>query len=132
MTPYEVMLSESQERMLLVPVPGKEDEVKNVLEKWDLLAEEIGKVTDDGFITLLEGGEIVAQVPAKALAENAPLYHRESVRPNYLDEVALYDVGALEAPKDLGGALLQLLGSPIGERRNGFTGSMTSRLALVQ
>jgi len=112
MTPYEVMLSESQERMLLVPVPGKEDEVKNVLEKWDLLAEEIGKVTDDGFITLLEGGEIVAQVPAKALAENAPLYHRESVRPKYLDEVALYDVGALEAPKDLGGALLQLLGSP--------------------
>jgi phosphoribosylformylglycinamidine synthase II len=112
MTPYEVMLSESQERMLLVPVPGKEGEVRQILEKWGLLAEEIGKVTDDGLITLIHGGKEVAQVPAQALTDDAPVYHRESVRPKYIDELTSYDLDGVQGPRDLGETLIQLMGSP--------------------
>jgi phosphoribosylformylglycinamidine synthase II len=100
MTPYEVMLSESQERMLLVPVPGKEREVREVLGKWGLLAEEIGTVTDDGLITLIHGGKEVAQVPARALTDHAPVYHRESVRPEYIDELASYDLDGVKGPAE--------------------------------
>ncbi|HAN40845.1 MAG TPA: phosphoribosylformylglycinamidine synthase subunit PurL, partial [Candidatus Cloacimonas sp.] len=111
MTPYEVMLSESQERMLLVPVPGKEREVREVLGKWGLLAEEIGTVTDDGLITLIHGGKEVAQVPARALTDHAPVYHRESVRPEYIDELASYDLDGVKGPADPGAILVHLMGS---------------------
>jgi len=112
MTPYEVMLSESQERMLLVPVPGREKEVREVLVKWGLEAVVVGEVTADGMVTLTEGGAVVAQVPAKALADDAPVYHRESSKPGYVERLAAFDTTGVPACTDLGGALLRLIGSP--------------------
>ena len=112
MTPYEVMLSESQERMLLVPVPGREKEVREVLVKWGLEAVVVGEVTADGMVTLTEGGAVVAQVPAKALADDAPVYHRESSKPEYVERLAAFDTTGVPACTDLGGALLRLIGSP--------------------
>jgi len=112
MTPYEVMLSESQERMLLVPTPGREDEVREVLVKWGLEAVVVGEVTGDGMIALIEGGAEAARVPARALADDAPVYHRESSRPAYVDALAAFDTAVVPPCADLGGALLRLLGSP--------------------
>ncbi|MFZ3200012.1 MAG: AIR synthase-related protein, partial [Candidatus Acidiferrales bacterium] len=76
MTPYEIMLSESQERMLLVAERGREREVFHVFEKWGLDAVEIGRVTEDGMLRVLEGGRVAAQIPAHALAEEGPRYER--------------------------------------------------------
>src|SRR5882672_3391769 len=77
MTPYEIMLSESQERMLLVVQKGKEHIAKRIFEKWDLHAEEIGAVTADGMMRVKENGVTVAEIPAKRLADDAPIYTRE-------------------------------------------------------
>src|SRR5690606_28570739 len=87
MSPYEIMLSESQERMLLVVEAGREAEVEAVFEKWDLHAVKIGHVTDDGRVRVRENGEVVADVPARALADEAPLYDRPHHRPESLDEL---------------------------------------------
>src|ERR1039457_4905991 len=76
MTPYEIMLSESQERMLLVADKGREDEVFRVFKKWGLEASEIGTVTADGKLRVRHHGEIVAKIPNRELADEAPLYHR--------------------------------------------------------
>jgi phosphoribosylformylglycinamidine synthase len=76
MTPYEIMLSESQERMLLVAERGREDEIFRVFEKWGLDAVEIGRVTDDGRLRILERGNIAAEIPAHAIAEEGPIYKR--------------------------------------------------------
>ncbi|EON74391.1 phosphoribosylformylglycinamidine synthase subunit PurL [Lysinibacillus sphaericus] len=83
MTAYEMMLSESQERMLLVVKKGREDEIKAIFDKYDLDAVAIGVVTDDKMLRLLHNGEIVANVPADALAEDAPVYHKPSAEPAY-------------------------------------------------
>ncbi|MGM9949089.1 MAG: phosphoribosylformylglycinamidine synthase subunit PurL [Lysinibacillus sp.] len=83
MTAYEMMLSESQERMLLVVKKGREDEIKAIFEKYDLDAVAIGRVTDDKMLRLLHKGEVVAEVPADALAEDAPVYHKPSAEPAY-------------------------------------------------
>jgi phosphoribosylformylglycinamidine synthase len=80
MTPYEIMLSESQERMLLVAQKGREDEVYRVFEKWGLDAVEIGKVTTDNKLRVLEHGKIVAEIPNPALTDEAPLYKRPLAR----------------------------------------------------
>ena len=92
MTPYEVLLSESQERMLVVPKKGKEDIVKEIFNKWNLNAAVIGEVTDDGQLRVLNKGEVVAEVPASSLADDAPVYERESKRPEYLDKVQSLDI----------------------------------------
>ena len=76
MTPYEIMLSESQERMLLVAEKGREDEVFRVFEKWGLDAVTVGRVTPDGKMRVLEHGRVVAEIPNAALTDDAPLYHR--------------------------------------------------------
>ncbi|MCL6480176.1 MAG: phosphoribosylformylglycinamidine synthase subunit PurL [Firmicutes bacterium] len=76
MTPYEIMLSESQERMLLVAEAGREQQVLDVFAKWGLDAVVIGRVTDDGLLRVLDRGRVVAEVPAKALAEQSPVYDR--------------------------------------------------------
>jgi phosphoribosylformylglycinamidine synthase subunit PurL len=86
MTAYEMMLSESQERMLLVVKKGREDEIKAIFEKYDLDAVAIGRVTDDKMLRLLHKGEVVAEVPADALAEDAPVYHKPSAEPAYYAE----------------------------------------------
>jgi len=77
-TPYEVLLSESQERMLVIVKKGQEATVKQIFEKWNLPYAEIGKVTDDGMMRVRNGNEIVVNVPARALADDCPLYSREA------------------------------------------------------
>lgn len=86
MTAYEMMLSESQERMLLVVKKGREDEIKAIFDKYDLDAVAIGRVTDDKMLRLLHNSEVVAEVPADALAEDAPVYHKPSTEPAYYAE----------------------------------------------
>ncbi|HEX4086283.1 MAG TPA: phosphoribosylformylglycinamidine synthase subunit PurL [Chthoniobacteraceae bacterium] len=82
MTPYEIMLSESQERMLIIVTRGREQIVRDIFEKWDLPYAEVGVVKDDGMMRVCVGGDVVAQIPAHKLAEDAPIYHREaSARP---------------------------------------------------
>src|SRR5436309_9382885 len=78
MTPYEIMLSESQERILIIAKRGKEKLVREVFEKWDVPCAEIGRVTSDGIMCVRNNGQIAAEIPAKALAEEAPLYSREA------------------------------------------------------
>jgi phosphoribosylformylglycinamidine synthase len=113
MTPYEIMLSESQERMLLVVKRGREAEVEQVFEKWDLHAVQIGTVTDDGFLRVKEKGVVVAEIPNHALTDEAPVYHRPMARPEDLDERQTLDLAWLpvgrRSPAEV---LLQLLGTP--------------------
>src|SRR5215211_3781201 len=81
MTPYEIMLSESQERMLIIGKRGREDIVRQVFDKWDVPCAEIGRVTSDGIMRVRNNGSIAAEIPAKALADEAPLYSREAKPP---------------------------------------------------
>ncbi len=86
MTPYEMMLSESQERMLLIIKKGREQEVIDLFSKYGLEAAVVGKVTDDKMLRLIHKGEVVANVPVDALAEDAPVYHKPSKEPDYYRE----------------------------------------------
>src|SRR6202047_4846114 len=81
MTPYEIMLSESQERMLIIAKRGRENVVREIFEKWDVPCAEIGRVTDDGMMRVRNNGSLAAEMPAKPLADEAPLYSREAVAP---------------------------------------------------
>jgi phosphoribosylformylglycinamidine synthase subunit PurL len=114
MTPYEIMLSESQERMLLVAKPGREHEVERIFEKWDLHAVRIGKVTDDGMLRVREKGLVVAEIPNRALTDEAPVYTRPLSEPDYLREAQRLDLQALQAGAHVNHnvALLALLASP--------------------
>jgi phosphoribosylformylglycinamidine synthase subunit PurL len=112
MTPYEIMLSESQERMLLVAARGREEEVRRVFAKWELDAVEIGQVTDDGTLRVRMNGAVVAEVPVKALTDEAPIYDKPTARPAWQDGLAAFDPLTLPAPTDCSEALLTLLGSP--------------------
>jgi phosphoribosylformylglycinamidine synthase len=78
MTPYEIMLSESQERMLIIVIKGQEQRVRDIFEKWDLPYAEVGVVNDDGMMRVRVGPEVVVEIPARKLAEEAPIYHREA------------------------------------------------------
>ncbi|MEA3297671.1 MAG: phosphoribosylformylglycinamidine synthase subunit PurL, partial [candidate division Zixibacteria bacterium] len=88
MTPYEILLSESQERMLVCVRKGKEDAIREVFDKWELDSTIIGKVTSDDLMTIRLNGEIVSQIPSEVLVlgGGAPVYHRETKRPAYLDK----------------------------------------------
>jgi phosphoribosylformylglycinamidine synthase len=115
MTPYEIMLSESQERMLLVVKPGTEEKVKKIFNKWGLSCVNIGKVTNDGLVRVKMNGKMVAEVPARSLADEGPICdesERPYEKPKYLEKVQSFDPGKLKMPKDLNKTLLQLLGSP--------------------
>ena len=106
MTPYEIMLSESQERMLIIVKKGREDEVTRIFEKWDLPYAEVGTVKDDGMMRVLDGGEVVAEIPASKLADDAPIYERAAKQrpdPEPLGELPEVDNRA---------ALLALLAAP--------------------
>jgi phosphoribosylformylglycinamidine synthase len=111
MTPYEVMLSESQERMLMVARAGAEGKVKEIFGKWDLEAEVIGRVIEERVLRVMEGGRSVAEIPVEALTERAPVYDRPSERPSYQSALASLDMGALPECTDHNGALLKLLSS---------------------
>jgi phosphoribosylformylglycinamidine synthase len=112
MIPYEVMLSESQERMLLIVRRGAEQQVMDIFHKWDLDAVIIGRVTGDGLMRVKDGDRVVAEIPARALAEEGPVYHRPMQRPAYLDETERWDLAGLPLPEKLDQVLLDLLGSP--------------------
>src|SRR5947207_10040455 len=81
MTPYEILLSESQERMLIIAKRGRENVVREIFEKWDVPCAEIGRVTDDGIMRVRNNGSLAAEIPAKPLADEAPLYSREARKP---------------------------------------------------
>jgi len=112
MTPYEVMLSESQERMLIVTEPEKEKEVMEVFHKWDLDAVVIGEVTDTKKIRVINRGDMVADIPIESLTDDAPLYERAISPPPYLDVLHDLDMENLPVPEDLKHSLLTLLSVP--------------------
>ena len=109
MTAYEIMLSESQERMLMVLKPGKEDLAKAIFEKYDLDAEVIGMTTDTGHMVLKQFGEVVCDIPVAPLAEDAPNYDRPWVEPKAR---APLDISKYPEPEDYGEVLLKLMSSP--------------------
>jgi phosphoribosylformylglycinamidine synthase II len=112
MTPYEIMLSESQERMLLVVRKGREAEVEAVFDKRDLHAAHIGEVTSDGMLRVKDRGAVVAEIPNTALVNDAPVYDRPTSRPTYLDEVGRLDEKPLRAGPAPRESFLSLLASP--------------------
>jgi phosphoribosylformylglycinamidine synthase len=112
MTPYEILLSESQERMLLVVAKGREAEVQRVFAKWDLDAVPIGTVTEDEVLRVRLEGRPVAEVPVKALTDQAPIYRKPTERPVWLDDLLAFDPLTLPEPADYEVAFLDLLGSP--------------------
>jgi len=112
MTPYEIMLSESQERMLLVAQKGREEEVFRVFQKWGLDAVEIGRVTSDGKMRVLEHGEVVAEIPNAALTDEAPLYKRPLERWEPAIEREMPEHIRLSESGDVSRQLKQLLASP--------------------
>jgi phosphoribosylformylglycinamidine synthase II len=112
MTPYEIMLSESQERMLLVAEKGREQEVFRVFEKWGLDAVTIGRVIPESTMRVLEHGKIVAEIPNQALTDEAPLYNRPMERWEPPVARTMPEGIKLGAKSDLTGDLRQLLGSP--------------------
>jgi phosphoribosylformylglycinamidine synthase len=111
MTPYEIMLSESQERMLLAVKKGREAEVERVFEKWDLHAARIGVVTSDGVMRVKDHGTVVAEIPNTALVDEAPRYERPTRRPAYIDEVRRFDQARLPGA-DPQQSFRKLLSSP--------------------
>src|SRR5205809_1997904 len=96
MTPYEIMLSESQERMLLVVKRGREGEVERIFDKWDLHAVRIGEVTADGMLRVKERGAVVAEIPNRALTDEAPVYRRPLEQPEYLADLQKLDLESLD------------------------------------
>ena len=111
MSAYEVMLSESQERMLLIVAPGRERDVAAIFEKWDLHVVTIGKVTSDGMARVYDDGVLVAEVDVDTLVD-APQYRPPTRRPAYLDELHAMPMPALPAPEKGGRILRTLLASP--------------------
>ncbi|MDA1036585.1 MAG: phosphoribosylformylglycinamidine synthase subunit PurL [Chloroflexi bacterium] len=117
MTAYDVMLSESQERMLLIVKEGHEDAIAEIFERWDLHASNIGTVTDDGIVRIFEGGKCVAEVDVQTLVA-APQYRPGGTRPAYLDGLHAHKLPVAPDPSRAGELLLSLLASPnIASRR---------------
>lgn len=114
MMPYEIMLSESQERMLVIAKPGREEAIKQICAKWDLHAARIGVVTAGNVLRIRMHGKIVAEIPAQVLAlgGGAPVYVRETSAPAYLKTTRAFKAESLDQPKDLNDALLTLLKAP--------------------
>ena len=111
MTPYELLLSESQERMLIVAKAGREDDVKRIFEKWDLQAAVIGRITDDGLFRARWHGEEVVRIPAQKVSTAAPLYRRPAEEPKATGDSEL-SIASLPEPTDYGETLLHLIASP--------------------
>ncbi len=111
MEPYEIMMSESQERMLGVVYQGREAEVAEIFQKWGVHAVVLGKVTDDGILRIRYQGELVGEMTADSLAD-APLYQLPAEEPEYLAALHAFDFSSIDEPADYETALLQLLASP--------------------
>lgn len=115
MTPYEIMLSESQERMLLVVKRGRESEIERIFDKWDLHAVRIGEVTSDGMLRVKDHGTTVADIPNRALTDEAPVYQRPMSEPDYLKEARQLNLEGLSSRlpvPDSSAVLMRLLASP--------------------
>ena len=114
MTAYELLLSESQERMLIVAEKGREQEVINVYEKWDLHGVVIGEVVDTDRVTYKKDGQVKADIPAEhlVLGGGAPQYIRETKEPGYLEKTQNFDIESLDHPNDHIETLKKLLNSP--------------------
>jgi phosphoribosylformylglycinamidine synthase II len=119
MTPYEILLSESQERMLIIAKRGQENVVREIFDKWDVPCAEIGRVTDDGMMRVRNNGSVAAEIPAKPLAEEAPLYSREAKPPKVAQVSNLRKLldGKLETCPTID-ALRQLLCDPTIASKN--------------
>ncbi|MFW6410237.1 MAG: phosphoribosylformylglycinamidine synthase subunit PurL, partial [Halanaerobiales bacterium] len=111
MTPYEIMLSESQERMLVVPEKGREKEVEEIFNKWGLHAEVVGKVTNDGLLTIKEAGKTRAEIPPEYLTDEVPEYVKEGKKPDYQNEVNQLNLDKIQEPEDYNEVLEKLMGS---------------------
>lgn len=113
MLPVEVMISESQERMLLIVEKGREEEVNRIVEKWGLYSVVIGKVTNDGFLRVMEGEQVVGEVPASSLdSSGAPKYYKDYEVPAYIKEVRNFTSEEIKEPEDCNEVLLSLLKAP--------------------
>ncbi len=113
MTPYEILLSESQERMLVVAAAGSEDAVREILEKWELEAATIGRVTASGAFRVLEDGVVVADIPALPLTEGCPAYERPGEEGAEVRALRETDIsGCADPPEGLRDAFLRVAGSP--------------------
>jgi phosphoribosylformylglycinamidine synthase len=123
MLPYEILLSESQERMLVVVKKGKEQIVKDIFDKWDLNAEQIGVVTEGGRVRYFMHGEIVGDVPAESLVlgGGAPVYEREYKEPAYYREYKKFSIDSIEQPEDLKEVAFKLLQNPNIASKNWVT-----------
>ena len=114
MKPWELLLSESQERMLLVAEKGKEHLINAVFEKWDLPCSEIGEVTDDGLLHFYVDGKLEAQLPAYelVLGGGAPVYNRPYTEPKYFEKIKAFDASTIAEPKDLKAVAEQIIQIP--------------------
>lgn len=114
MTPYEIMLSESQERMLVVVKKGFEEETKKIFSKWGLNCVEIGKVTNTQLLEIYMNGEKVGEIPAwhLVLGGGAPVYTRKTKYPSYIEEIRAFDIDEIPEPEDYNEVLLKLISSP--------------------
>jgi phosphoribosylformylglycinamidine synthase len=112
MTPYEILLSESQERMLMVVKRGREHEVEDIFGKWDLHAVKIGEVTSGNRLVVKVHGVVAADIPNRALTDEAPVYNRPTARPAWLDDVRTLDLTSLAPSTPPSDALIALLSSP--------------------
>jgi phosphoribosylformylglycinamidine synthase len=118
MSSYEIMLSESQERMLIIVKQGRESEVKRIFDKWDLPWAEIGIVTDTGRMVVKHRGQLVADIPARKLANEAPVYFRDAKEPGYLEEVRAFRLDPIRDVEDPVSVLKQLLAWPTIASKN--------------
>ncbi len=120
MTPYEILLSESQERMLIIAKRGKEKIVRDIFEKWDVPWAEIGRVTDDGMMRVRNNGSVAAEIPAKPLADEAPLYSREAKKPtaDHEDKTDLIQKLSASSATSTVESLRQLLRDPTIASKN--------------
>src|SRR5207302_4905548 len=128
MTPYEILLSESQERMLIIAKRGKEKIVRDIFDKWDVPWAEIGRVTDDGMMRVRNNGSVAAEIPAKPLADEAPLYSREAKRPthttstkdttNFLKQMSTSTETSVSVVDSVRDSLRQLLRDPTIASKN--------------
>ena len=133
MTPYEILLSESQERMLVVAAAGREDAVREILEKWELEAETIGSVTASGTFRVLEDGVVVADIPALPLTEGCPTYERPGEEGAEVRALRQMDItGCVEPPAGLRDAFLRVVGRRTWRRSSGCTSSTTPPCAQTR
>ena len=114
MTPYEILLSESQERMLIIVHRGQEEKVRRIFEKWDLPYAHIGEVTDDGMMRVLNAGSVEVEIPAHILANDAPVYVREAAAPQAATRVTIEEIPRSDSHR----SLIRLLAEPTIASKN--------------